>query len=787
VNAGGTLYAIGGTPWANGGDQDGAVHRWVGGAWVTAAPLSGAGPVLGGAAGVDNLGRIVIYGGYVLGDDENAGPEATYDPVEGPQGGVASRPAPSSAVGFTAFARDAQGRLYGLGGGLGEANPSSGYCDRYDGAANAWEVLPPMPTPAADACAAYDGAGHVLVFGGIDASGSARLANVAQYDVASNTWSDSAVPDLPVALSGASAVLGADGRVYVIGGEAGPVGAGVTQSTTYKLDLADNAWTVAPSLATPRKRFAGVLGDDDCIYAIGGDNDAGGTNLVERIFTPRCPSITSQPLDQAAWRGTVGGFAVTVNGATPLAFQWRKDGVVLSDGPTFGGSVLSGTTSRTLTIHAPVEADAGAYDVVVTNDCGGTISDPAVLTLRSPPVEPEAWEVIELHPAWATEGSAASGIARGVIGGSGTWPTPLGDGRTMTLSHPVVWDAGSFAPADITPAGSVGGAVLDAEGDLFTGWFWHTYSCYSGGQWWTCAWQSAGFWAAPSLAFDEVHMSGAEYDAVSGTDGERMVGTVTYEYSQGNYSSYAYLWGPPTFGGQSLHPASGASNSGASAIDGGRQYGSYNTPYPGPVTHAAMWSGIAASMVDIHPAGFSRSWVSGAGDDQAVGSAYLGDVPHAALWAGAGAAFLDLHPPGAASSSAVAAHGGVQIGSVGGRAAMWFGTPESHVDLGAYIPPEFTSCSVADVEVDAAGVITVVGSGYNAASGRSEALLWRSVSACPGDLDHDGGVGLGDLSILLAHYGVGGGAARDDGDMDGDGDVDLADLAALLGRFGVAC
>jgi hypothetical protein len=58
---------------------------------------------------------------------------------------------------------------------------------------------------------------------------------------------------------------------------------------------------------------------------------------------------------------------------------------------------------------------------------------------------------------------------------------------------------------------------------------------------------------------------------------------------------------------------------------------------------------------------------------------------------------------------------------------------------------------------------------------------------CPGDIDHDGDVDLGDLAQLLSNYGITSGAVYDDGDLDGDGDVDLADLAALLSVYGVPC
>jgi len=58
---------------------------------------------------------------------------------------------------------------------------------------------------------------------------------------------------------------------------------------------------------------------------------------------------------------------------------------------------------------------------------------------------------------------------------------------------------------------------------------------------------------------------------------------------------------------------------------------------------------------------------------------------------------------------------------------------------------------------------------------------------CPADLDADGVVGLGDLSILLSHYGTASGASPEDGDLDADGDVDLADLSVMLARFGSIC
>jgi DNA-binding beta-propeller fold protein YncE len=58
---------------------------------------------------------------------------------------------------------------------------------------------------------------------------------------------------------------------------------------------------------------------------------------------------------------------------------------------------------------------------------------------------------------------------------------------------------------------------------------------------------------------------------------------------------------------------------------------------------------------------------------------------------------------------------------------------------------------------------------------------------CVADLDGDRDIDLGDLTQLLAHYGMTSGASREDGDLDGDGDVDLTDLTTLLAVYGTTC
>lgn len=60
---------------------------------------------------------------------------------------------------------------------------------------------------------------------------------------------------------------------------------------------------------------------------------------------------------------------------------------------------------------------------------------------------------------------------------------------------------------------------------------------------------------------------------------------------------------------------------------------------------------------------------------------------------------------------------------------------------------------------------------------------------CPGDIDGDGVIGLGDLGRLLASFGTFRGMPGYDAaaDLDGDGTVGLTDLAGLLAVYGRSC
>jgi len=135
-----------------------------------------------------------------------------------------------------------------------------------------------------------------------------------------------------------------------------------------------------------------------------------------------------------------------------------------------------------------------------------------------------------------------------------------------------------------------------------------------------------------------------------------------------------------------LHPA-GATYSQAYGVGGGQQVGEAGTGG----THAALWSGTAASWVDLHPAGANQSVAMGVDGGQQVGWASVPSgfsiLSRASLWSGSATSWVDLTPDGAMNSIAYAVAGGQQVGwsDVDGHGALrWSGTAGSWVNLHPY-------------------------------------------------------------------------------------------------------
>lgn len=116
------------------------------------------------------------------------------------------------------------------------------------------------------------------------------------------------------------------------------------------------------------------------IYRVEAHNEIGTTSSASVLVRIK-PFITTQPIEQNVVFGTTSAsFTVTTTGTGPFTYQWRKNGVPLSESPT-----IKGVTEATLSIIPAVASDAGIYDVVVTNLVGSTTSSGAALVAAVPP------------------------------------------------------------------------------------------------------------------------------------------------------------------------------------------------------------------------------------------------------------------------------------------------------------------------------------------------------------------------------------------------------------------
>ena len=105
-------------------------------------------------------------------------------------------------------------------------------------------------------------------------------------------------------------------------------------------------------------------------------------------LTAIAPVIPNQPQSLALMAGRTAKFNATVSGDAPLTYQWRKNGVNMSN----GGNV-SGATTPSLTIsNVSIANDAATYDLVVANIAGALASSPATLTVVASNSVPSPYE-----------------------------------------------------------------------------------------------------------------------------------------------------------------------------------------------------------------------------------------------------------------------------------------------------------------------------------------------------------------------------------------------------------
>lgn len=90
------------------------------------------------------------------------------------------------------------------------------------------------------------------------------------------------------------------------------------------------------------------------------------------------PVVMTQPMAQTIDEGhafTLSVGAINQNSTSPLTYQWRKD-----------GAIITGAIAASITRPAAAVEDAGLYDVMVTNDGGALMSMAVMVTVTPAPV-----------------------------------------------------------------------------------------------------------------------------------------------------------------------------------------------------------------------------------------------------------------------------------------------------------------------------------------------------------------------------------------------------------------
>lgn len=190
----------------------------------------------------------------------------------------ASAPYPPHGQFRSGATRGADGNLYFIGGDRTTLHDGTAV-DLFDAGTGRWSSLPSLPVGLIGPAVAADGYGHIYAVGG-QAEGTAIPAtfhaNVFVYTIATRLWT--ALAPLPHALGGASAVMGLDGTLYVLGGEddngglstvySYDPGVQVTTGTTFT--PGQGAWSSEASLPAPVADAGATMTSDGVIYLVGG-------------------------------------------------------------------------------------------------------------------------------------------------------------------------------------------------------------------------------------------------------------------------------------------------------------------------------------------------------------------------------------------------------------------------------------------------------------------------------------------------------------------------------------
>ena len=338
-----------------------------------------------------------------------------------------------------------------------------------------------------------------------------------------------------------------------------------------------------------------------------------------------------------------------------------------------------------------------------------------------------------------------------VAGVSGTQQVGFGDvssvyspqayyQSSLGSPHALLWNGTAATTTDLQPAGFSSSVAVSTTGTRQVG-----FGRAGDGM------AHALMWSGTASSVVDLQPPNLAASTALAAAGDRQVGWGAAAYPAGqNPTHHAMVWNGTAASAVDVHP-SGFRDSIANATTATQHVG-YGTAADF-IRHALLWSGTSSAAVDLNPTALSAevnaSVALGICGNQQVGfvgnGRFTDTVSHAVLWTGTAASAVDLHPPGPASSTgfvttiAAATNGSQQVGySVpavfgGGKehALLWSGTADSMVDLHQFLPPGFGSSGA--LGIDAAGNVVGWASPAVVNIGQDHAILWLPVPE-PGGL-----------------------------------------------------
>jgi uncharacterized delta-60 repeat protein len=346
-------------------------------------------------------------------------------------------------VGGRQAATAANGDIY-IMGGLIPNGPMVNEGEVFDPATGTVRLLPAMPVTTGAAMVVATPDGSIYVIGGGEFS--TWLDAVQRFtpdanDPASGTWELVAGQPLPNPRYAASAVLGADGRIYILGGNNGSALNDVEAYTP------GGGWAAVAPLPIGVVNSAAAVGSDGRIYVFGGASPGtDGINTAQVFNPPPTNAIagTSVTLSGVfAYPDNVPGF--------PLTYTWSVTDDNSDMVPGASGEVTD-STARMVPDFTFTPASAGTYTVTLTvTDKYGAASNVATDTITVTP----------LPIAHITRPMAAGSTIGFTLTASD--PSPVDQAAGFTYS--VDWGDGS-TPQVISPTAGNGSGVAVS----------HTYS-----------------------------------------------------------------------------------------------------------------------------------------------------------------------------------------------------------------------------------------------------------------------------------------------------------------------